>query len=66
MDLNEIKKTLYKEKPIAILSFTHEEYVQYIAKIGQRIDVVFQIPIEEHQFEKQVPAQLLIRWISIK
>ncbi len=63
MDLNVIKKALYKEKPIARLSFTTDRHVQYIAKLGC-IDIVFEIPIEEYQFEQQVPAQLSIRWIK--
>lgn len=65
MDLNEIKKALYREKPIARLSFITNEYVQYIAKIGNRFNVVFEIPTKEHSFEEQVPAQLLIRWLAI-
>lgn len=65
MNLTEIKKALYKEKPIARLSFTHEKYVQYIAKLGN-IDIVFEIPKSEHEFDEQVPAQLLIRWIKNK
>lgn len=63
MDLNVIKKELYKAKPIARLSFTADKYVQYIAHLGN-IDVVFEVPKAEHEFSEEVPAQLLIRWIK--
>lgn len=67
MDLNEIKKALYKEKPMAIKTgFEHRDYVHYVAQLSGKRIVQFEIPISEATFESNVPAQLLIRWIHLK
>lgn len=70
---NEIKKSLYKEKPTAkemdVVSTDNltgtEPYSVYWATVNDTI-VKFVIPhkeMGENRFEKEVPAQLLIRWL---
>lgn len=62
---NEIKKALYKEKPIAIkTAFEHKDYVHYVAELSGKRIVQFEIPHSEANFDKTVPAQLLIRWLK--
>lgn len=76
MNNNEIKKALYREKPIAkeIWVTTADNltgakpYSVYKALIDDDMDkiVTFIIPHSEMgdtRFEKEVPAQLLIRWL---
>ena len=63
--LNEIKKALYKEKPIAKRVFFPMQLKYYDAKtsIGE---IRFIIPIEDFgtiEWLDEMPAQLLIRWI---
>ena len=63
----EIKKELYKQKPIAEYDYTREDGKHYSTCIvidGQEEEVTFIIPIEEATFEKEVEAQLLIRWLA--
>lgn len=60
---NEIKKALYKEKPIAIKVGKNKEQVQYNTFVNGQI-VKFLIPIEEAVFEDKIQAQLLIRWMQ--
>lgn len=72
MELNEVKKILYKEKPIAYAYRTAGERngkmcSLYIAKtsIGE---IKFMIPFDERPeggFKNQEQAQLLIRWIDM-
>lgn len=74
MNLNEIKKALYKEKPIAkeidngrsgIRGSSAITMSRYRAKTSLG-DIDFCVPhheMGEKNFEKEIPAQLLIRWI---
>lgn len=62
-----IKKYLYKNKPTAELAPTDKkDLVLYRANfLGGSVE--FEIPFDERPlngFEQQMPAQLLIRWIS--
>ena len=64
METNEIKKVLYKEKPIANYFGAKENSFLYSARtsIGQ---IWFEVPKEESgNFKLEEPAQLLIRWIK--
>lgn len=66
MELNEIKKALYKEKPQAIKGvIAIDDHDYYYAFLLNGIAVEFKIPFSESNFEKVVPAQLLIRWINV-
>lgn len=65
MDLNEIKKVLYKEKPIAEKLYGEDNNDIYgcDTSLGR---VLFCIPItESSQFKRKEPSQLLIRWIRL-
>ena len=66
MNRNEIKKTLYREKPKAskIAQPLNKRFL-YEAKTSLG-HVRFDVPIRdmgETFFEKEMPAQLLIRWM---
>ena len=67
METNEIKKVLYKEKPMAIRT-EYElggDHVIYTTRLSDRSIIEFQIPMDEAaNFNSQEPAQLLIRWIK--
>lgn len=63
MNLTEIKKALYKEKPVAEKLYNEDNNVIYgcDTSLGR---VLFSIPCNEATgFNKSEPAQLLIRWI---
>jgi len=66
MKLTEIKKALYKEKPIAIkLSETNDQCL-YKTVLSNSERILFWIPnseMGEEKFNDHEPAQLLIRWI---
>lgn len=69
MELNIIKKDLYKQKPIANLLYIRKGNIIYNTLVNG-IDpyiVVFSVPIEDigdADFLSQMPAQQLIRWIK--
>lgn len=69
MNLNDVKKILYKEKPIAHRVATQGvnwEIWFYQAHM-KGLSVSFAVPesdMGEKLFEKEIPAQLLIRWIN--
>jgi len=77
MDLNEIKKVLYKEKPVArqvaMMRDGGSRKYQADTSLGT---INFYVPVADMQgwdgdpmFENQfneMPAQLLIRWIKLK
>lgn len=67
MELNEIKKRLYKENPTAELRFIGKGKVYYKAVINNIFNVYFKIPFAEMgdtTFELTMPAKHLIRWIT--
>lgn len=62
---NEVKKTLYKNKPKAIFSHILSGYAHYNTRIDN-IDIQFKIPVDdmgEATFMNVMEAQLLNRWI---
>lgn len=70
MELNEIKKALYKEKPTAVrFGETNEEsfisnVIMYKAQLEDIGKIYFYVPKSEAvNFKDEEPAQLLIRWI---
>ena len=71
MDLNTIKKELYKQKPIAYRhGNTKGGNLLYVSFINisdtHREELKFSIPkIEAEGFEDEISAQLLIRWIKL-
>lgn len=69
MTKNEIKKLLYKNKPIATLRLEDNDRSIYAAEIGNQ-EFVFSIPKEELYnedgkkiFADIMESQLLIRWL---
>lgn len=68
MDINEIKKILYKEKPKAHFSSMNKSFIRYYTKISETI-ITFLIPVSDigdATFEDEMEAKLLIRWIYQK
>jgi hypothetical protein len=76
MKLNEIKKGLYKENPIAIFWKIRKgvaEYKTFIMNSGEdgplNIPITFSIPVDDMgdaDFMDQMESKFLIRWIVIK
>lgn len=64
VDVNEIKKRLYKEKPKAYQVRNDEKKLRYVAAFLNGDTVKFEVPLEEgKEFVWVEPAQLLIRWL---
>lgn len=66
MSTNEIKKELYKQKPIAEFGYARDGFKNYSCELligGFEEIIEFNVPDSEASFEDKVPAQLLIRWI---
>jgi hypothetical protein len=68
MNKNEIKKLLYKEKPIAkktndLIMLVPIENTLYKTILNNGLEVYFTIPPKDKIEEKEIPAQLLIRWL---
>lgn len=71
MTNTEIKKALYKEKPIAILTnIDNDNNLTYEAILNNSFKVIFYIPSNEtvdvdgkKLFEQNMDAKLLNRWI---
>lgn len=66
MTKEEIKKELYKQKPIADLMYVKSGSAYYVAQVND-VTVHFTVPVSdmgEARFEASMNAQLLNRWIS--
>jgi len=70
LDINEIKKRLYREKPLAIFERATKSNLWYRCTFGEKHEdgwtIYFDIPIndiEDATFERFMPAQQLIRWL---
>lgn len=66
MEINDIKKALYKEKHIAFNSYKDNVSYCYTTELNNGVVVDFKVPIKEmgeKPFDDEIPAQLLIRWI---
>ena len=66
MELNEIKKLLYKKKPTATKFADNGSYYFYDCII-EDIQIMFTVPyaeMGEKFFQVSEPAHLLIRWIT--
>ena len=61
---NEIKKMLYKEKPTAKRFQRLAKSITYVTNLSNGQSITFKVPKEESvDFDKEIPAQLLIRWM---
>lgn len=66
MEITEIKKSLYKEKPIAIKLAEKDNISLYKTVLNNGETITFSVSHEEmgeNKFSDNEPAQLLIRWI---
>ena len=66
MTINEIKKELYRQKPIAKRTAEYPAFHSYQAELEDSKLVIFDVPLDEMGdtiFEEEMPAQLLIRWM---
>lgn len=69
MDINLIKKELYKQKPIAEFGFNDGEFKHYSCELeidGSIEEITFKIPLQDcaETLTNEVEAYLLIRWIN--
>jgi hypothetical protein len=63
---NEIKKALYRQKPLAVIKNKDASSYRYSCVLDGSI-IKFNVPVSDmgdSKFEDQMPAHLLIRWIS--
>lgn len=69
MELNEIKKLLYKENPHAVLKHIRKGVAYYSAHISSVDKIVqFEVPVNDMgdaDFLSSMDSKLLIRWITI-
>jgi hypothetical protein len=66
MKINDIKKTLYKEKPIAKLDVIRLGNVYYQTTLNNGLNIRFCIPVNDMgdaDFYSEMDAKLLIRWL---
>lgn len=65
MELNTIKKELYKQKPSAFFYEAGKDGLTYTTGFGENT-ITFQVPLSEIgdvKWKRQMEAHLLIRWI---
>lgn len=66
MEITEIKKELYKQKPKAYLKYIRKGVAFYYADLQQEV-VYFEVPVNDmgnSDFTPIIDAKLLCRWIS--
>ncbi len=67
MELNEIKKALYRQKPIAKKMFEKDGNYVYRTYLEDGTELTFIVPISDMgdaKFEYEMDAKLLIRWLK--
>ncbi|MCP9200282.1 hypothetical protein MKO06_10205 [Gramella sp. GC03-9] len=67
MELNEIKKALYKQNPEAILQFIRIKVAYYEASLEDGTKIRFEVPVDDMgstDFFPTMDSKLLIRWIN--
>lgn len=67
MDLTQVKKELYKQKPIAKFTYIRSGFAYYTTKLDLNQTVIFRIPVEDMgdaTFMDEMEGKLLIRWID--
>lgn len=66
MNVTEIKKELYKQKPIASLVFIRKGDALYKTTLEGDKNIYFNVPISDmgdYDFTSEMDAKLLARWI---
>lgn len=73
MDLNDVKKALYKQKPLAKLLYVRKGDVLYQCSLtndeGELENIRFNVPVSDmgdSDFLPEMEAKLLARWIVNK
>lgn len=70
MNTIEIKKELYKQKPVAIFERATKTALLYSAELIEGAETIyFSVPfidIGDASFEREMPSQLLIRYLITK
>lgn len=69
MTTTEIKKELYKQKPMAEVDYERGDFIYFSTEIivnDVEEIIEFEVPMSEDFGENTVPAQLLIRWLITK
>lgn len=67
MELNDIKKFLYREKPTATFMYIRKGAAYYSAWINGMHEVIFEIPVNDMgdaDFLPEMDAKLLARYIQ--
>lgn len=67
MERNEVKKALYKQKPLADLLFVKDGNAVYQTFLEDSTRIVFEVPVSDMgdaSFYVSMDAKLLIRWIK--
>lgn len=63
MQINDIKKLLYINKPIASVCHSTGYHKYYETELDNNL-FIFRIPLNEAEgFKEEEPSQLLIRWL---
>ena len=68
MTKTEIKKAIYKEKPMATLTHIKDGSAYYTTKLESGEVITFNIPVNDMgtaSFYSEIEAKLLNRWISL-
>jgi hypothetical protein len=66
MELNEIKKDLYRNNPVAVLGFIRKGVAYYFSRKGYPDEVKFEVPVNDMgdaDFFNEMDSKHLIRWI---
>ena len=66
MDINEVKKLVYKQNPRANMYNISKEGILYSAEIDEKV-ITFLIPLSDidANFFPEMDAKLLLRWLQI-
>ena len=66
MEINEVKKSLYKQKPAASLMYIRKGTAYYETHLQDATRLMFEVPVDDMgdaDFLPQMDAKLLIRWV---
>lgn len=67
MNMNDLKKMLYQQKPVAIFKGIKNGVARYETTLTDKKVVAFTIPVNDMgdaEFTSEMDAKLLIRWIA--
>ena len=69
MTKDEIKKALYKQKPLADMLMVYKNEAIYETSLEDGTVLFFEVPVNdmgETRFLSKMEAHLLIRWLNVK